>query len=61
MLFMRSKGNKTAKKINASKKKTTSTQPHEFETMSQVQNRYGSGRKKAGSDGGSGNDGFSNH
>lgn len=57
---MRSKNTKTGKKINSSKKKNTSTQSHEYETMSQVQNRYGNGRQKAGSDG-SGNNGFSNH
>lgn len=58
---MRSKNTKTGKKINSGKKKNTSVQSHEYETMSQVQNRYGNGRQKNGSDGGSGNDGFSNH
>jgi hypothetical protein len=34
---------------------------HEFETMSQIQNRYGNGRERSGSDGGSNEGRGSNH
>jgi hypothetical protein len=61
MFFMRNKNTKTAKKKTSSKRKKTSIQSHEYETMSQIQNRYGNGRRKSGSDGGRGNEGFSNH
>jgi hypothetical protein len=57
---MRDKTIKNNKKISSNKKRTES-QPHEYETMSQIQNRYGKGREKSGSDGSRGNDGFSNH
>ncbi|HEY1021340.1 MAG TPA: hypothetical protein VGE06_03465 [Flavisolibacter sp.] len=50
-----------AKKKEISSKKPASSSPadnekklmekHPFETMSQIQNRYGSGRRKNGSDG----------
>lgn len=58
---MRSKKSKTNKKKTSSKRNENPMQSHEYETMSQIQNRYGNGRKKSGSDGGRGNDGFSNH
>jgi hypothetical protein len=58
---MRSKNSKTNKKKTSFKRKENPMQSHEYETMSQIQNRYGNGRKKSGSDGGSGNEGFSNH
>lgn len=57
---MNTKNNKLKTKVS-SKKKNDESRSHEFETMSQIQNRYGKGRKKSGSDGGSGNEGFSNH
>lgn len=61
MFFMRNKNTKADKKKTSSKRKQNSTQSHEYETMSQIQNRYGNGRRKSGSDGGRGNEGFSNH
>jgi len=57
---MNTKNNKSKTRIS-SKRRKDETGSHEFETMSQIQNRYGKGRKKSGSDGGSGNEGFSNH
>lgn len=57
---MGAKKNKSRTKIS-SKRRIEESRSHEFETMSQIQNRYGKGRKKSGSDGGSGNEGFSNH
>ena len=57
---MRAKGNKpTASKKPASGRKKRET--HEFETMSQIQNRYGKGRQKNGSDGSSPEGRGSNH
>jgi hypothetical protein len=61
IIFMSSKNKKTNKKQLPSSKTHASIQSHEYETMSQVQNRYGNGRKKSGSDGSRGNEGFSNH
>lgn len=58
---MRNKHTKTDKKKISSKRKNSSIQSHEYETMSQIQNRYGNGRRKSGSDGSRGNEGFSNH
>lgn len=55
---MKSKHTKTAKSKAFSKKKKDS---HEFETMSQVQNRYGKGREKSGSDRSSNDGRGSNH
>jgi hypothetical protein len=44
------------KKQKAAPAKSTSKkrgeEKHEFETMSQIQNRYGNGRQQSGSDGG---------
>lgn len=42
-------------------KKSKDRTSHEFETMSQIQNRYGKGRQKNGSDGGSTQGRGSNH
>jgi len=57
---MRGKENKPAgSKKPASGKKKRET--HEFETMSQIQNRYGKGRQKSGSDGSSTEGRGSNH
>ena len=58
---MRDKNQKANKKRVASKKNRTEEQSHEFETMSQVQNRYGNGRQKNGSDGSSPQGRGSNH
>jgi hypothetical protein len=55
---MRDKNSKT-KKQAASKK--NAGQSHEFETMSQRQNRYGKGRERNGSDGTSAPARGSNH
>jgi len=57
---MSTKKNKTKTKV-PSKRRNDEGKAHEFETMSQIQNRYGKGRAKTGSDGSSGNEGFSNH
>ena len=43
------KKNKADEKVSSKKRKQES---HQFETMSQVQNRYGKGRQQNGSDGG---------
>lgn len=57
---MRAKNTKgTDKKKTASRKKGSDA--HEFETMSQIQNRYGKGREKSGSDGSSNDGRGSNH
>jgi len=45
------------KPASGRKKKET----HEFETLSQIQNRYGKGREKTGSDGSSPEGRGSNH
>jgi hypothetical protein len=57
---MQDKNSKTDKTKTSSKKLKHEQEEHPYETMSQIQNRYGKGRKKSGSDGGR-NDGFSNH
>ena len=58
---MRNKNTKADKKKTSSKRKHSSTQSHEYETMSQIQNRYGKGREHSGSDGGSNEGRGSNH
>lgn len=58
---MRNKNTKPSKAKVSSKKKKDEMQSHEYETMSQIQNRYGNGREKNGSDGSRGTAGFSNH
>jgi hypothetical protein len=58
---MRDKNQKPNKKRNASKKGRQESQSHEFETMSQIQNRYGNGREKNGSDGSNPEGRGSNH
>jgi hypothetical protein len=59
---MRNKQTKSEEKKNLSSKKSkTSRASHPFETMSQIENRYGKGREKNGSDGGSKEGGQSNH
>ena len=58
---MRNRNIKADRKKSSSKRKDDPIQSHEYETMSQIQNRYGNGRKKSGSDGSRGNEGFSNH
>jgi hypothetical protein len=47
------KENTKAKNTSSLKKKSTKQlrEAHPFETGSQIQNRYGSGREKTGSDG----------
>ena len=57
---MRTK-NKTDDKKKVASKKTRDASAHEFETMSQIQNRYGKGREKSGSDGSSNEARGSNH
>ena len=58
---MRNKNNKTAKTKTSSKRKKDLYQSHEFETMSQIQNRYGKGREHSGSDGSNNEGRGSNH
>jgi len=58
---MRSKTNKTNKSKTTSKSKKDLNHSHEFETMSQIQNRYGKGREHSGSDGSSNEGRGSNH
>jgi hypothetical protein len=58
---MRNKNSKTIKTKSVSKRKKNISQSHEYETMSQIQNRYGKGREQSGSDGGRDNGNFSNH
>ncbi|HEU4471223.1 MAG TPA: hypothetical protein VFR58_09075 [Flavisolibacter sp.] len=58
---MRSKPDKQGEKKKASSPKKKKTDSHEFETMSQIQNRYGKGREKSGSDGSSNEGRGSNH
>jgi len=43
---MRTKNKPDDKKKVASKKSRDNASAHEFETMSQIQNRYGKGREK---------------
>ena len=58
---MRSKNHKTIKAKASSKRKKDLSQSHEYETMSQIQNRYGKGREHSGSDGSSNEERGSNH
>jgi len=58
---MRNKISKTSKKKTSSKRKGDVLQSHEYETMSQIQNRYGKGREHSGSDGSSNEGRGSNH
>jgi hypothetical protein len=58
---MRNKNSKTNKKKTSSKRKEEPMQSHEYETMSQIQNRYGKGREHSGSDGSSNEGKGSNH
>jgi hypothetical protein len=58
---MRSKNGKTTKTKKAAKAKKDESKTHEFETMSQIQNRYGKGREHNGSDGGSNEGRGTNH
>ena len=58
---MRSKNSKTTKTKKSPKAKKDLSNTHEYETMSQVQNRYGKGREHNGSDGGSNEGRGSNH
>ena len=58
---MRNKNSKTIKKTVATKKNRKDTGSHEFETMSQIQNRYGNGRERNGTDGTSAPARGSNH
>lgn len=52
--------NKVSKVKTTSKTKKNEGRSHEYETMSQIQNRYGNGRKHNGSDGSRDNSNFSN-
>jgi len=54
------KTTKTKDQKKSSRKQGTDSS-HEFETMSQQQNRYGKGREKNGSDGSSNDGRGSNH
>jgi len=56
---MQEKQQKSGERKSPSKKKKETS--HEYETMSQIQNRYGKGRQKNGSDGGSIQGRGSNH
>jgi hypothetical protein len=58
---MRNKNTKPNKTKVSSSKKKNETQSHEYETMSQIQNRYGKGREHSGSDGSSNEGRGSNH
>lgn len=55
---MKERIKKTSSKKTKARKKDD---PRQFETMSQVQNRYGKGRERNGSDGGSTQGRGSNH
>lgn len=60
---MTRRAKKEQDKRSVSSKKDTkreNSRSHEYETMSQIQNRYGNGRQRNGSDGGT-SDGSSNH
>lgn len=61
LFFMRNKNNKTTKRKTSSKRQKDLIQSHEYETMSQIQNRYGKGRKHSSSDGTSNEGRGSNH
>ena len=61
---MKGKAKKEDNKQKASSKKESrrnDAQAHEYETMSQIQNRYGHGREQNGSDGTSNGGRGSNH
>jgi len=58
---MRNKNNKISKTKTSSKTKKDISRAHEFETVSQIQNRYGKGRQHSGSDGSSNEGRGSNH
>lgn len=58
---MRNKNSKKEKAKTSSRKQSGRHQSHEYETMSQIQNRYGKGREHNGSDGGSNEARGSNH
>jgi hypothetical protein len=58
---MRNKNPKTTKTKPSLKPKKEISKSHEYETMSQVQNRYGKGRQHSGSDGSSNEGRGSNH
>jgi len=58
---MRGKTRKAKDQKKEVKAKSGSRNSHEFETMSQIQNRYGKGRQVNGSDGGSSLGRGSNH
>jgi hypothetical protein len=58
---MHSKNAKSKQSKFSSQKKKNEMQSHEYETMSQIQNRYGKGRKHNGSDGSSNEARGSNH
>jgi hypothetical protein len=58
---MRNKTSKTNKRKTSSKTRKDNYQNHEYETMSQIQNRYGKGREHSGSDGSSNVGRGSNH
>jgi hypothetical protein len=58
---MRNNTSKNNKTKASSKKVKDESRSHEYETMSQRQNRYGNGRERSGSDGGSTQARGSNH
>jgi len=58
---MRNKNPKAIKTKTSSRKRRNETRSHEYETMSQIQNRYGKGREHSGSDGSSNEGRGSNH
>ena len=58
---MGNKNTKPNKTKVSSQKKRDKMQSHEYETMSQIQNRYGKGREHSGSDGSSNEGRGSNH
>jgi hypothetical protein len=58
---MGNKNTKPNKTKVSSQKKRDKMQSHEYETMSQIQNRYGKGRQHSGSDGTSNEGRGSNH
>jgi hypothetical protein len=61
---MKRKGHKEDRKQKTSSKKESrqnDAQNHEYETMSQIQNRYGHGRQRNGSDGSSKEEVSNNH
>jgi hypothetical protein len=58
---MGNKNTKPNKTKVSSHKKRDKMQSHEYETMSQIQNRYGKGRQHSGSDGTSNEGRGSNH